>query len=96
MAEKEKRTKKTITLGSGLLYIDEFNGTIPENTVLETEDKLLGYIQGGAEVSYTPENYTAEDDLGYVKKTILTKEEAGLKSGIMTWNATINNIITPP
>ncbi len=85
-AEKEKRTKKTITLGSGLLYIDEFNGSIPENEVLETEDKLLGYIQGGAELSYAPEHYTAEDDLGYAKKTILTKEEAAVKSGIMTWN----------
>lgn len=81
-----KRTKKTITLGSGNLYIDEYTGTIPENAVIETEDKLIGYIQGGAELEYKPEYYTAEDDLGKVKKTIITKEEVKFKSGVMTWN----------
>ncbi len=82
-----KRTKQTITLGSGKLYIAEHTGsTIPANDVLETENNLAGYIQGGAELEYKPEFYTAEDDLGKVKKTIITKEEAKLKSGIMTWN----------
>lgn len=83
----EKRTKKTITLGSGKLYIVEYTGKIPENTEIEKEDNLIGYIQGGAELEYKPEFYTAEDDLGQAKKTIITKEEAKLKSGVMTWNA---------
>ena len=86
MSEKTKRTKKTITLGSGKLYIVEFTGKLPEDTVIETDANLAGYIQGGAELEYAPEFYTAEDDLGYAKKTIITKEEAKLKSGIMTWN----------
>lgn len=81
-----KRTKKTITLGSGKLYIVEFDGEIPSNVEIETEENLIGYIQGGAELEYKPEFYTAEDDLGKVKKTIITKEEAKLKSGVMTWN----------
>ncbi len=81
-----KRTKKTITLGSGKLYILEFTDKIPENEVIETEENLIGYIQGGAELEYKPEFYTAEDDLGKAKKTIITKEEVKLKSGIMTWN----------
>lgn len=83
-----KRTKQTITLGSGKLYIKEHAGnTIPTNAEIETDDNLAGYIQGGAEIEYKPEFYTAEDDLGKVKKNIITKEEAKLKSGIMTWNA---------
>jgi len=82
----DKRTKKTITLGSGLLYIKEYEGNMPADTAIETEQNLAGYIQGGAELEYSPEFYTAEDDLGKVKKTIITKEEAKLKSGIMTWN----------
>lgn len=82
----EKRTKKTITLGSGDLYIDEFTGEIPSDESIETEEKRAGYIQGGASIEYKPEFYTAEDDQGMVKKTIITKEEAKLKSGIMTWN----------
>lgn len=82
-----KRTKKTITLGSGKMYIVEYEGTIPADSEIEKEKNLIGYIQGGAELEYKPEFYTAEDDLGKVKKTIITKEEAKLKSGVMTWNA---------
>ena len=81
-----KRDKDKITLGSGKLFVLEFTGTIPENTVIETEENRIGWIKGGAELSYTPEFYTAEDDLGKVKKRTLQSEEVILKSGIMTWN----------
>lgn len=84
-----KRDVKTITLGSGKLYVDEFTGTIPEYSAIEQDSKILGYIQGGANVQYSPEFYTAEDDLGYVKKTKLIKEEVKMKSGIMTWNGAV-------
>ena len=82
-----------IVLGSGKLYVAEATAaagggyTIPSDATLETTANLIGYIQGGATIEYTPEFYTAEDDLGYVSKKYLTKEEAILKSGIMTWNA---------
>ena len=81
-----KRDKNKITLGSGKLFITEFTGTIPENSVIETEENRIGWIKGGAELSYTPEFYTAEDDLGKVKKRTIQSEEVILKSGIMTWN----------
>jgi hypothetical protein len=76
---------KRIVLGSGKLYAVEFTGTIPEDATIETEDNLLGLIQGGATLEYKPEFYEAVDDLELVSKTILTKEETTLKSGIMTW-----------
>lgn len=82
----QKRTRETITLGSGKMYIDEFTGDIPEREEIEKEENLLGYIKGGAELEYTPEYYDAKDDLGMVEKTVMTEEEAILKSGIMTWN----------
>lgn len=82
-----KRTKETITLGSGKLYSVEYTGTIPSNTDLEKPANILGYIQKGASLDYKPEFYEAEDDLGIVKKQILTKEEVTFKSGILTWNA---------
>lgn len=83
-----KRSKETITLGSGKLYITEFDSKsgIPEKEVLETEENRIGWIKGGAELGYTPEYYTAEDDLGMVKKRVIQSEEVTLKSGIMTWN----------
>lgn len=91
-----KRTKETITLGSGKLYTLEYIGqAIPSNEEIEKEDNLIGYIQKGASIDYKPEFYEAEDDLGIVKKTILTKEEVNFKSGIMTWNAsTLNELVS--
>ncbi len=84
-----------IVLGSGKLYIDEFTNTIPEDSAIEVDDKLLGYIQGGATLGYSPTFYEAKDDLGIVSKKIITEEEAVLKSGIMTWNGETLKKLTP-
>lgn len=73
-----------ITLGSGKLYVAEYSDSIPADNVLEVDANLLGYIQGGATLTYSPEFYTAADDLGYVAKKIITNEEVVLSSGIMT------------
>ena len=82
---KENNTEY-IQLGSGDLYCTEFEGTIPEDAEIEKEDNLLGWIKDGAEVGYTPTFYTAKDDFGHVQKTIVTDEEASLKTGVITWN----------
>lgn len=81
--------EKKITLGSGKLYVAEFSGTVPEDSVMEVDENILGLVKGGATLTYEPEFYTAEDDLGIVKKKMLTKENATLKSGIMTWNGNV-------
>ena len=80
--------KDSIVLGSGYIYTTEFEGTnkeLPTDAVIETEANRLGYIKGGASIEYAPTFYEAKDDMGKVSKTILTEEEATLKSGIMTW-----------
>ena len=77
---------KRIVLGSGKVYVDEFSDTIPEDTAIETDANLIGYIKGGATLEYTPSFYEAKDDLGYVSEMYLTEEEAVLKTGVMTWN----------
>lgn len=77
---------KKITLGSGKLYVSDFVDSVPEDDVLEADDNILGLIQGGATLSYEAEFYTAQDDLGYAVKKMLTEETVTLKSGIMTWN----------
>lgn len=82
MAEAPKR----IVLGSGKLFVTEFSGTMPEDSVIETEANRLGHIKGGATLEYTPSFHRAKDDLGQVEKSRLTDEEAKLKSGIMTLN----------
>lgn len=75
-----------IVLGSGKLYTQEFiSSVIPTNEELETDDNLLGLIQGGATLVYKPKFVEVEDDLGLVSKTILTEEAVTLSSGVLTW-----------
>ena len=81
-----KRSKETITLGSGKLYMTTFSETMPTVDTLCAEGNLLGYIKGGASLEYTEETYEEKDDLGYVSKIITTSEEALLKCGLLTWN----------
>ena len=78
-----------IVLGSGKLYCQEYTGTMPEDSAIEAAENLLGYISGGASIEYKPTFYSCKDDLGVVQKSVLTDEEATLKSGVMTWNASV-------
>jgi hypothetical protein len=81
-----------ITLGSGKLYIkehtstDTFTDIKAKITEMQVDTNLIGYISGGASLDYKATFYTADDDFAYVVKTVLTKEEVTLKSGVMTWN----------
>ena len=89
-----KRSKDTITLGSGKLYMAAFVDEMPTVEELCVEGNLLGYIKGGASLEYTEETYEEKDDLGYVSKIITTSEEALLKCGLLTWNGeTLKKIV---
>ena len=77
---------KPIVLGSGTIYVMEFTGAIPEDSAIEKPENILGLVQGGASVEYKPTYYTAKDDFGKKQKTIITDEEALMKSGICTFN----------
>lgn len=83
-----KRTTKNITLGSGKAYLMEYDGTMPTTSQICVEANLLGYIKGGATLTYTETTYEEKDDLGYVHKIITTEEEAKMKLGLITWNGT--------
>lgn len=86
LSKKKKRDAEVITLGSGDLMIKEYDGeTMPKYTDFKDAD-LLGRIQGGATLEYKATWYDAKDDTGIVTKTIITDEEATLKSGVLTWN----------
>ncbi len=80
-------SKKRIVLGSGKTHYMEFTGELPAIDTICKDEHLLGYISGGAELEYSPSSYTASDDLGLVKKTIITDEAALFKTGVMTFDA---------
>lgn len=81
-----KRDNEVITLGSGDLMIKEYTDTMPSYTDFDATTDLLGRISGGASIEYKGTWYEAKDDTGKVVKTIITEEEATLKSGVITWN----------
>lgn len=83
---EQKRDAEVITLGSGDLMIKEYTDTMPAHTEFNADTDLLGRIQGGATLEYKGTWYEAKDDSGKAVKTIITEEEATLKSGVMTWN----------
>jgi hypothetical protein len=85
MSDK-KRDAEVITLGSGDLMVKEYNDVMPAYTDFDVATDLLGRIQGGATIEYSGEWYDAKDDTGKAVKTIITEEEATLKSGVITWN----------
>ena len=75
-----------IILGSGDLMIKEYTDTMPAYTEFDADTDLLGHIQGGCTLEYKGTWYEAKDDSGKVVKTVITEEEATLKSGVLTWN----------
>lgn len=81
-----KRSKESITLGSGKLYLLAYSDAMPDVETICVQENLLGYIKGGASLEYTEETSEEKDDLGIVSKVITTTEEALLKCGLLTWN----------
>ena len=77
--------KVNIPVGSGYIYESVFLGEIPENALIETEANRLGYIQKGATLTYKPTFKTFSDDMGKVKRSKLTEEEATFKFGLISW-----------
>ena len=76
----------TVTLGSGDLYILDYEGNIPSDEDIETLENKIGSIKGGAELEYSPESYAVTGDDGRTYKSFITKEEVKFKSGVLTWN----------
>lgn len=75
-----------ITLGAGELYMQAFDGEIPADAALEVVTNNVGHTQGGAVITYKPDIYDVENSYGQIVKSVITKEEVTLKSGILTWN----------
>lgn len=82
----EETKTKDMLLGSGDLYIVEYSGTIPTNTVLEVEGNRIGGIKGGATLTYKPTIYSATDDMRRMKKSTITAEEVTFKSGFLSFD----------
>lgn len=85
MATNSIDRPEEIILGSGDLYLCEYTGEIPDDSAIEKDENRAGNIKGGASLEYTVSSLSVEDDMGRVKRTILTKEDVKLKTGLITW-----------
>lgn len=88
MAKNQIDNSEQIILGSGDMYVAEFTGEIPEDSVIETDEKRAGNIKGGATLEYSQTSQTVKDDKGRVSKTITTEEDVKFKTGLITWAKT--------
>ena len=79
--------KLYIPVGSGHIYSTEFTGTIPADSVIETEANRLGHIEGGGSIEYAPKVETFKDDLGLISRNKLTAEEATFKGELIAWSS---------
>lgn len=94
-----KRSKETITLGSGKVYLVEVPSSLTWSytsiKALATTANHLGWIKGGFALEYTIETYTEKDDLNMVTKVITTSEDAVAKLGLITWNgSTLSKLLS--
>ena len=81
-----KGETQKVVLGAGKWYVMPWESGVVDYKTLCVEDNLMGYTSGGATVTYTPETYTIEDDIGMVKRVFQTKGSAEMKTGLLTWN----------
>jgi len=96
MTNASKRTEqKVITIGSATAYIAEFNGTLPDVSTICVDSNRFGYTKNGATVKYEQTTQTVTDDLGLLKKTILSEDSATIQLGMFGWNGkTIEKIVS--
>lgn len=87
MAHTQKKELNKIPLGSMDFYVVEYTGTIPEDSVIETEANMIGRTKNGATITYTANYYTAKSDDGKAQKTRLIDDSATISYGMITWNA---------
>ena len=78
--------KTRVTLGAGKWYATPWTSGAIDFETLCTETNLIGYTSGGATLTYTPETYTIEDDIGMVHRTFMTSGSATMSTGLLTFD----------
>lgn len=95
MTTTKRQEQNVITVGSATAYIMEFTGTLPETTAICVDANRFGYTKNGATVRYTQTVEEVKDDLGQIRKTILSEDAASIQLGMFGWNGvTIEKMVS--
>lgn len=94
MSHTQTKELNRIQLGSMDFYVMVFTGTIPEDSVIETEENMIGRTKNGGTINYAATWVVAESDDGKAKKRKLTGENVTIGYGNITWNGnTIGTLV---
>lgn len=93
-----KKEINRIAMGSVDVYMTAFTGTaisdIPEDSVIETEENLIGRTKEGGEITYTTTYYNVKSDDGKASRSEMTEDSAAFSFGLITWNGnTITKLV---
>ena len=66
----------------------EFKGEVPETSTICVPANKFAYIKSGATITYSQESMTVQDDLGLIRKTIITSDSATVALGLLGWVGT--------
>ena len=78
---------KNIRIGSADIYVMKWTGTVPENSVIEKDENMLGRTKNGATFNYSSEWTTAASDDGKARRSKLKSETASIGYGNITPNS---------
>ena len=88
MSSTKRTVEKPITIGSATAYIQEFNGTLPTVDAICVDANRFAYTKNGATITYTMESQEVKDDLGLIRKTVYSGDEATISLGVLGWIGT--------
>ncbi|MBR1592816.1 MAG: hypothetical protein IJ666_07390 [Ruminococcus sp.] len=93
-----KKEINRIAMGSVDVYMIVFAGTsvsdIPDDSVIETEENLIGRTKDGGEITYTTNYYNVKSDDGKASRSEMTDDSAAFSFGLITWNGnTITKLV---
>lgn len=88
MASTKRTSEKPITIGSCTCYLQEYAGTLPSTTDICVDANRFAYTKNGATITYTQESQDVSDDLGLIRKTVYSGDEATVALGVLGWIGT--------
>ena len=92
-----KGETEKVVLGACDIFVGAYDGStaLDLDAFTSDETKYFGNTQGGTTVEYTPETQKVEDDKGRVKRTFMSKAEATIKTGLLTYGlASLSQVLS--
>lgn len=90
MANQKRTVEKPITIGSATVYLKEYDEAqgLPTVDAMCVDENRFAYTKNGATIRYTQTAQDLSDDLGKIRKTVYSGDEATVQLGVLGWIGT--------